>query len=130
MADSILKQHAEIYQFIEDFRSNVGKNEDAIIYQFTNGYCYHFAHMLKQLFHEGEVCWVAPYSHFVYVFDGVPYDIRGVYDSDYDYFIPEVYLGDLITDFQHIEGRDACATVEQIDNVVDRYLAATNDQTC
>lgn len=76
---------------------------DIIERQFRCGYCWHFAHMLKNVFNRGEVCWAAPFSHIVWVdTDKIAYDIEGKYISDALYFIPESYLGDYVNSFKHI----------------------------
>lgn len=46
--------------------------------QFTNGFCYHFAHMLKQMFdNKGKVKFIYPVCHFVWYYNGRHYDCSG-----------------------------------------------------
>lgn len=103
----------EVLKFISDFYICFNKDEtkhEQLRYLFMNVYCYYFAHMLKLAFNRGEVCICAPFSHFVWVdMDKIPYDIEGVSASEYDYLIPETYLGDAVNDFLHA-GRDVATT--------------------
>lgn len=83
------------------------KVQECVRYHFMAGYCWHFANMLKTTFNRGEVCWTAPFSHFVWRdIDGVCYDIEGIFEEhikgDVFYLIPEKYLGDYINAFKHI----------------------------
>ena len=69
---------------------------------YRSGYCWHFAHLLKNVFNRGEV-WAAPFSHIVFVdTDNTPYDIEGIYNGDAFWFIPEKYLGKYNIGFKHI----------------------------
>lgn len=114
------KPNTTILGFINNFRNHT--HDNIIHEQFANGYCYHFAHMLKSIFRDGEVCWVAPFSHFVLLIDNTPYDISGIYDGEGEYFIPEHYLGDAINDFKRIPGKTYNATQSDIDMIIDSYL--------
>lgn len=80
---------------------------------YKNGYCWHFAHMLKDTFERGEVCWAAPRPHTVWVdTDGTPYDIEGhFYDDSVAYFIPEKYLGKFKNCFKHISNEKDSAQI-------------------
>lgn len=97
-----------VLQFIVDFTCHATQTEEEyeiIRSTFRAGYCWHFAHILKDTFRRGEVCWAAPFGHFVWVDDNkVPYDIEGLYDGEALYFIPESYLGKYVHDFTHIPG--------------------------
>lgn len=42
-------------------------------------------------FGRGEVCWAAPFGHFIWLDNETPYDIEGVYYGESLYFIPESY---------------------------------------
>lgn len=102
------KSNPEVLKFIDDFVGRAGENtipQDLFRDVFRNGYCWHFAHMLKSTFHRGEVCWVAPYSHMAWVDDnGCPYDIEGVCSTEALYFIPEYYLDDNeLYGYKHID---------------------------
>lgn len=89
---------------------------------FHAGYCWHFATILKNVFKRGEVCWAAPFGHFVWVDDnGVPYDVEGVNFGEQDYHIPESYLGDALKDFTHIPGEVYNISKEQIIAIIRKY---------
>lgn len=117
---------SNIIMFIESFLySNTHNDDEREVLRkiFMNGYCYYFAHMLKEAFVTGEVCWCAPYSHFVYLHEGVPYDIEGVSITEADYFIPEKFLDNALFDFKHVPGVfSPGATREEIDNIISSYL--------
>lgn len=119
---------SQVLSFIEDFYSLYTPKDKAEEYEeylrkkFRAGYCWHFAHMLKATFNRGEVCWAAPYGHFVWVdIDRTPYDIEGVYFGEAKYFIPESFLGNAIDDFRHIKGIIFNATEEDIKNIIEKY---------
>ena len=98
---------------------------DAIEVLFRQGYCWHFAHMLKTTFGCGEVCWAAPFGHFVYMYNGIPYDVEGVYQGEATYFIPESYIPEeLLLDFKHIPdntGKPGGATTEDLQDIMMKY---------
>lgn len=57
-----------VLQFIADFACHTATNGDEyeiLRSTFRNGYCYYFARILKTAFNRGEVCWAAPFGHFV-----------------------------------------------------------------
>lgn len=84
----------EVEEFIETFlnKHNLAGELET---QFANGFCYHFALMLKGLFNRGEIVWAAPFGHIMWKdIDEVPYDIYGAYGSEYDYLVPIEYFGD------------------------------------
>lgn len=107
----------QVLQFITDMVCHAAATEEEyeiIRSTFCAGYCYHFAHMLKHTFKRGEVCWAAPFGHFVWVDDnGIPYDVEGMNDGEQIYNIPESYLGDMIKDFTHIPGEKIPKTTEE-----------------
>lgn len=113
-----------VLQFITNFVEHT--DTETITKQFGNGYCYHFAHMLKSVYRRGEVCWAAPFSHFVLLLDDIPYDINGVYSGEAEYFIPERYLGNAVDDFKRVPGIAFNATQEDIDNIINTYLQDIN----
>lgn len=116
------KANEQILWFIADFVYFQGNNNaDCIQSQFMNGYCLHFASMLKSLFHEGEVCWCAPFGHIAYVEDGIPYDIEGVCTSDCHYYIPISYIKEGTRDFVRIPGVGFNASEEYIQDAIKRY---------
>lgn len=70
-----------ILEFITTVYCHGGTGHSAgIIHDlFRAGFCYYFAKMLENAFPGGEVCWAAPYSHIVYNYNGICYDIEGIY---------------------------------------------------
>lgn len=108
-----------ILAFISNFRNFTDK--DTQITQFSKGYCWHFAKLLEATFPGGTVCWCAPYAHFIYLYNNHAYDINGLYDGEADYFIPETYLGPLLTDFTHVPNKAANATKDQINDIITRF---------
>lgn len=114
----------EVEEFIETFLNKhnlVGELET----QFANGFCYHFALMLKGLFNRGEIVWAAPFGHIMWKdIDEVPYDIYGAYGSEYEYLIPIEYLGEDIKDFTHLssDNKRNGASKERIQEIIDNYL--------
>lgn len=89
---------------------------------FSQGYCYHFATILKSIYQKGEVCWVAPYSHLIWLYNDVPYDINGVYSGESRTFIPEEFLGSQINDFTHIPNNQNYSTTKKdVDAIIFRY---------
>ena len=84
------------------FIKNMVHNEE-IRKLFMDGYCYHFANILKTTFDRGEVCICFPFGHFVWVdTDGTPYDAESVHTGDQKAYIPEKFLGDCIYDFNAV----------------------------
>lgn len=84
----------EIEEFISIFKfyqfNNKVKDRDIKVYlnvprivsdQFVNGYCYHFANMLKHIFNKGKVIYLFPYEHFVWYYKGRYYDCSGERDN-------------------------------------------------
>lgn len=118
-----------ILEYIEDFVNN--SDSTNTIHLFTNGYCYAFAQILQATFGNGEICWVAPYSHIVWVYDNIPYDINGIYQGESTMFIPESYLGESITGFKHLPGYLDTTTKDDIDKIINTYLNdRKQDTTC
>lgn len=121
------KASAKVISFIADFRF-VGLTVDSALdraeiirEQFRNGYCYYFAHILKVAFNNGEVCWAAPFGHFVWKYNNEIYDIEGVYYGEAELFIPETFMGDSVKDFKHVRGEVFNATKHDIDRFIDEY---------
>lgn len=100
------KINIALLQFIHNFRNHLEYEdcEESIRRQFMTGYCYAFALILKDAYQGGTVCWAAPYGHVIYLYDGCPYDIEGVYDGDALYFIPMSETYRLVYDFRHLPG--------------------------
>lgn len=101
--------------FTDDFKNENLRNK------FRNGYCWHFAHLLKNTFQRGEVCLTYPYGHFVWVdLDKVPYDIEGIYAGEAEEFIPEKYLNKHLENFIH-RGISIETTKMDIDLIYKKY---------
>lgn len=114
--------------FIADFLYVRGPDHaDAIGSAFRAGYCYYFAHMLALAFRRGQVCWAAPYGHFVWLDDkdGYPYDAEGLYSGEAEAFVPERYLGGALDDFLHVRGKAHDTSEQEIQAILDRYLEDT-----
>lgn len=116
---------SQVLYFISDLMTCAACTEDeyeVVRSTFRAGYCWHFAHMLKNTFGRGEVCWAAPFAHFVWVDEnGIPYDAEGVNDGEQAYNIPEEYVDDMLDDFRHIPGRDCNAPKERILGAIRAY---------
>lgn len=93
---------------------------------FMDGYCYYFAHMLQQAFQRGKVCICAPFGHFVWMDDDIPYDIEGVSTSEAEYYIPEHYLGETVQDFLQIPNIVHRTTEDEIQQIMDDYKNDNN----
>lgn len=113
----------QVLGFIDNFYNSFRGNQEHLRSLFRSGYCWHFAHVLKSTFNRGEVCWTAPFGHFVWLdIDNIPYDIEGIYFGDAEYFVPEKYLGDTIKDFQHIPGEGFNAQLIDLEKILNDYL--------
>ena len=92
------KSDSRILVFIAEFLTATGMDTgrmETVRRLFQAGYCYYFALILKEAFPDGEVSWAAPFGHIVYVYQGIPYDIDGVYKGDAMEYIPVKYsVGD------------------------------------
>lgn len=85
------KSDSRILVFIAEFLTATGMDTgrmETVRRLFQAGYCYYFALILKEAFPDGEVSWAAPFGHIVYVYQGIPYDIDGVYKGDVMEYIP------------------------------------------
>lgn len=116
----------QVLQFITNFVTHAASTEEEyeiIRSTFRAGYCYHFAVMLKAVFKRGEVCWAAPFGHFVWVDDnGIPYDVEGMNFGEQLYNIPESYLGGMIKEFMHVPGdKIPLVTDEDIIKIIRQY---------
>lgn len=113
-----------VLYFIADFLYCGSSEEEAlcranILYRtFRCGYCYYFAHMLKNAFQHGEVCWAVSFGHFIWQYNEVQYDIEGVYCGEATMFIPELYMGETINDFRHIRNNSHNTTAEEMSNII------------
>lgn len=115
----------EVLKFIDDF-----KNHSNIPYEierlFRSGYCYYFAHILKDAFNRGEVCWCAPLGHIVWTdTDGVSYDIEGINNSECLEYIPIKYMGDTINDFKRTD-KSFNASKSDIIQIIKNYYEDIN----
>lgn len=109
------RKDSQVIDFIEEFANRLG------VEPFMNGYCWHFAHILKSTFNRGKVCWNT-FSHFVWLDDtGIAYDIEGIYEGDNPYYVPEEFLGEALLDFKHIPDEAYCVTEEGIAEIHKRY---------
>lgn len=122
-----------ILEFIDNFRTNRGKfNDDStgtIISLFRGGYCYYFAHLLQIAFNSGTVCWAAPFGHFVWVNNDIPYDIEGIYEGEAFYLIPETYIEDYVHEFKHIPSDKRSSKISTKEILIERikdYCKNTN----
>jgi len=122
-----INTYDQVITFIDNFVTHMGKFNDecmgTITSHFRSGYCWHFAHMLKDVFERGEVCWAAPFGHFVWVDeDNIPYDIEGEYFGEAFYFIPESYVVRYLPGFKHLDTTPAqIATAEDLTSVMKRF---------
>lgn len=100
------KADKQVMEFIAKVIFNQGESNVGVIQGlFTQGYCYYFANMMKLAFHRGIICYVYDIGHFVWVDNGVAYDVEGVYELvESEYLIPEDKIGDFIKDFMHVPG--------------------------
>lgn len=70
---------------------------------FANGYCYHFALMLAIELGYGEVKWLRGYSHIMWCYNGVAYEIYGIYDDVAPGGMTQLSeLEDMVSAFEHI----------------------------
>lgn len=110
-----------IYDFVWHSACSV-EEYDLIRAMFMCGYCYYFAHMLKTAFSRGQVCWCAPFGHFVWVDENnVPYDIEGVSTAEAEHYIPEEFISEGLDDFKHVPGKAFHATEEYINAAINKY---------
>lgn len=119
----------EVELFINDFMSCYAITEEEtelLRATFHAGYCWHFAHMLKDTFDRGTVVWAAPFGHMCWQdVDGTVYDIEGEYDGEAFYFIPETFVEEIdpriSLDFKHIPNKENNTTVETIIRIMKEY---------
>ena len=117
---------ANVLQFITNLCCHTAKTEkeyEVLRHTFRAGYCYYFAHLLKQAFQRGEVCLAAPLGHFVWVdTNGVAYDVEGVNCGEQLYNIPEHYLGDYVHEFTYIPNVTVTeSTPDDVVSIIRRY---------
>jgi len=77
------RANEKVIEFIDNFTtlfSSLQPNETKVIVDvFSHGYCYYFAHMLKEAFGCGEIYMTADDRHIVWMYKNIAYDINGVY---------------------------------------------------
>lgn len=122
--------YPDIDTLILDFIADFVYHDDpaSTINLFSNGYCYHFAQILQATFQTGEICWVAPYSHIVWVNNNIPYDINGVYNGESTKFIPIAFLGHAIEDFRHNPKVYHITSKREIDKIIRDYDASIENK--
>lgn len=123
-----IQSNSQVLEFINKFitKQKDIKSREVIYNQFRNGYCYYFAIILKNAFNRGEICIAYPFGHIVWIDDGIPYDIGGVYDGESTEFIPISYLGNLIEDFMHVPGKNHFASTDDIKRIYEAYTLDKN----
>lgn len=80
-----------ILEFIGRFRMAAGNSKemvDCVDKLFTCGACYWFAEILYQRYCAGCICYDPIEGHFVWRYDGVYYDITGIYNKNIDKILP------------------------------------------
>lgn len=114
----------EVLEFINGFikhATNNGIDENMFREVFRNGYCYHFASILKETFGRGQLYITAPIGHVVWRDDDDRYyDIEGEYipkEHDMEVFIPAI-CGSMAEDFKHISSDTGGSTKEQINEAM------------
>lgn len=127
----LLNPETQVEKFIESMYQSFSSDNDmqeVFRKHYRSGYCWHFAHMLKDTFARGEVCWAAPFGHFVFVdTDGNPYDCEGIYEGEAFYFIPEPYMPIIaLRDFKHVPDVTADINADIIISIIQTYCQATN----
>ena len=70
-----------IHNFTTLFSSLQPNETEVIVDVFSHGYCYYFAHMLKEAFGCGEIYMTADDRHIVWMYKNIAYDINGVYNA-------------------------------------------------
>lgn len=75
----------KVMDFIDNFATLFGMlhpdETKAISKVFSNGYCYYFAHILKEAFGCGEIYMTANDAHIVWMYKNIAYDIYGVFNK-------------------------------------------------
>lgn len=75
----------KVMDFIDNFATLFGMlhpdETEAISKVFSNGYCYYFAHILKEAFGCGEIYMTANDAHIVWMHKNIAYDIHGVFNK-------------------------------------------------
>ena len=95
------KQQVEVLNYIETIiglqaermAQPLFTSKDSVVHalctSYNNALCWHFASILKETFHRGEICLAAPFSHIIFKdTDGTVYDSFGIYEGEAYYAIP------------------------------------------
>lgn len=124
----------EVEKFINNFMTAYGTNEiklEVLRATFRSGYCWHFAHMLKDTFNRGIIVWAAPFGHICWQdIDGKNYDVEGEYEGEAFYFIPETFTEVIcpgsMFDFKHIPDKSFNITKQDLIKIMKSYCDTTN----
>jgi hypothetical protein len=81
-----------ILEFINNFKRDF--DEEALICAFTEGNCYHFSVILKDIYCEGRIVYSQKMGHFMLEFEGGYYDITGRVDADGVMYFDTMYYED------------------------------------
>lgn len=106
-----------ISQFIHNFNTyqGIGEGYEVLREQFMNGWCYYFAKILESAFPGGEICLCYPYSHIVYLYNGMAYDFEGESDTEAEFLIPLSKFPLIENDFKrNNEGKSAYNTKAKV----------------
>lgn len=89
---------------------------DIICDLFANGYCYHFALMLLIELGYGEVKWLRGYSHIMWCYEDIAYEIYGIYDDVAPGGMVSLdELDGMLSAFEHVSsGKSVCKFVDRI----------------
>ena len=122
--ENSIKPDDTVLKFIEQFKNHLHNDTayENIERLFRAGYCWHFAHLLQNVFGNGTVCNAYPFSHVVWVDRScIPYDIEGVYYGEALYLIPEPFFNDNLKEFRHLPNYDYAISKEELQAVGKRY---------
>ena len=113
---------SDVEYFIEEMYNHFADDKEKqewLRVHYKYGYCYYFAHMLKTAFNRGQVCWTAPYEHWIFLDeDNTPYDCEGKFKGERFYFIPERYVPTSIVEWYKHKNRNVKAPSR--DFIIDR----------
>lgn len=79
--------------FIRNFKLTF--NEDELIRVFTQGNCYHFAVILKNIYCEGRIVYSKSMGHFLFKYKSKYYDITGTVKVDDAIYFDTLYYEDV-----------------------------------
>lgn len=85
---------------VMDFIHGINRSEE-IRNVFMNGFCYHFALILKNMF-DGEIMWHKGHGHIVCKIDNECYDVEGICeDYNEEDYVPVAALKESVESFKH-----------------------------